>query len=151
MSNDTQRHLTLKFVRESKFKDEKLGKTLIKYLKSYEGFEIIKNKIQEQTEMLEKENNAGRLGLSVDDLSKNIKICFLTKVEGNLNLIERAQAYKHLTINVLGKILKKINDNEAYLSTRTRNMIYLRKENGRLINGMKAVKDQVSIKILTFL
>lgn len=135
-------------MRESKFKDEKLGKTLIRYLKSYESFEIIKNKLQEQTEMemLEKEKNAGRLGLSVDDLTKQIKICFITKVEGNLNLIERAQAYKNLTTNVLGKILKKINDNEAYLSTRTRNMIFLRKENGRLINGMKVIKDQVSTK-----
>jgi hypothetical protein len=137
--------LTIKFVRDSKLKDEKLRKTLIKYFKSYENFEIIKNKIQEQTEMLEKEVSIGKTGVSIEDLSKQIKVYFITKIEGNLSIIEKADNYKNMTVNLIGKILKKLNDSEAYLTTRTRNMNFLRKENGRIISSMKIIKDQVSI------
>ncbi len=137
--------MTIKFVRDSKLKDEKLRKTLIKYFKSYENFEIIKNKIQEQTEMLEKEVSIGKTGVSIEDLSKQIKVYFITKIEGNLSIIEKADNYKNMTVNLIGKILKKLNDSEAYLTTRTRNMNFLRKENGRIISSMKIIKDQVSI------
>lgn len=136
----------IKFAKEEKFKDEKTGKALLKYLKSYESPDVIQNKIREEKESQEEDAKEEKLGLSVADLNKYVKGIFLAKIEGPL--LEKALSYKNLSIGALLKINKKIKDCEAFLSTRGHSMITIRKENSYIIAKMKTIKEIVKIEIL---
>jgi len=132
----------LKDARNEQFKDETLGKTLINYIKGYESPELIKNRLKER-ERMKKSSEKGdeKLGLSVADLTKQIKLMFLNKSEGPL--IERAKTYKLLTSGVIIKILKKIKDSEAFLYSRCLTMSTLRKENGYILEKLRRIRGLV--------
>lgn len=132
----------LKFAKNEQFKDETLGKTLINYIKAYDSPEVIKNRLR-QNNLTKKsqEKNDEKLGLSVADLNKQIKLMFLTKIEGPL--IERARNHHQMTSGILLKIIKKIKDSEAFLSSRSRTMMTIRKENGQILEKIKTIKGLV--------
>lgn len=132
----------LKFAKNEQFKDETLGKTLINYIKAYDSPEVIKNRLR-QNNLTKKsqEKNDEKLGLSVADLNKQMKLMFLTKIEGPL--IERAKNYHQMTSSILLKIVKKIKDSEAFLSSRSRTMMTIRKENGQILEKLKTIKGLV--------
>ena len=132
----------LKFAKNEQFKDETLGKTLINYIKAYDSPEVIKNRLR-QNNLTKKsqEKNDEKLGLSVADLNKQMKLMFLTKIEGPL--IERAKNYHQMTSSILLKIMKKIKDSEAFLSSRSRTMMTIRKENGQILEKLKTIKGLI--------
>ena len=132
----------LKDARNEQFKDETLGKTLINYIKGYESHDLIKDRLKEREQMKKSlEKGDEKLGLSVAELAKQIKLMFLNKSEGPL--IERAKTYKQLTSGVMIKILKKIKDSEAFLYSRCLTMSTLRKENGYILEKLKRIRELV--------
>ena len=136
----------LKYARNEQFKDETLGKTLINYLKAYDSPEVIKNRLRQNKQSLKsQEKNEEKLGLSVSDLNKQIKLMFVTKIEGAL--IERAKGQTQMTTNIMVKIVKKIKDSEAFLCSRSLTMITIRKENGSILEKLKSIKElMISLK-----
>lgn len=132
----------LKFAKNEQFKDETLGKTLMNYLKGYDSPEVIQNRLkQKKQSMRSQDKTEEKLGLSVGELNKHIKLMFLTRVEGPL--IERARSHQQMTTSILLKILKKIKDSEAFLNSRSLTMVTIRKENSAILNKLKSIKELI--------
>lgn len=140
MEDPIAKEKMLKFAKNEQFKDETLGKTLINYIKAYESPELIRNRIRERDQVQKaQETGDEKLGLSVADLSKQMKLMFLNIIEGPL--IDRAKGYKQMSCSLMLKIMKKIKDSEAFLYSRSLTMITVRKENGKILEKLKSIKE----------